>query len=146
MERLEPATASDHEAIVALLRACDLPSSDLVPHLQHFLVARDGAALVGVIGLEVHGRDGLLRSLAVPEARRGHGIARRLYAAIIGTARRLGLEHLYVLTTTARGFFELLGFQVLRREEVPEPIRRTEQFRTLCPTSATCMVRVVLRG
>lgn len=143
MEELRPASPAEEGAIATLLRSCGLPYQDLAPHLRHFTVAFEGARLVGVIGLEVHGPDGLLRSLAVEPDRRGHGIARRLYATAIGQARRLGLEHLYALTIEAVGFFELLGFQAVPREEVPEAIRGTEEFRALCPASATCMARVV---
>ncbi len=146
MELLTPARASDEAAVKELLRACGLPHQDVTPHLAHFTLARDGGRLVGVIGLEVHGTDGLLRSLAVAEDRRGEGIARRLYASLIGRAHRLGLTRLYLLTTSAQGFFQMLGFRGVAREDVPEPIRQTEEFRALCPDTATCMVRAISAG
>jgi N-acetylglutamate synthase-like GNAT family acetyltransferase len=146
MEELAPAQAADEEAIAALLRSCGLPHEDIAPHLGHFTVARDGGILVGVIGLEVHGTDGLLRSLAVAGDRRGQGIARRLYASLIGRARQLGLSRLYLLTTSAEGFFEMLGFRVVARDEVPGAIRATEEFRALCPASAACMARTMPRA
>ncbi len=145
MEALAPASPADRDAVVALLDRCGLPSRDVDAHLAHFTVAREAGRLVGVIGVEVHGTDGLLRSLAVAEECRGRGIARRLYATKLGHALRLGIERLYVLTTTAQGFFELLGFTVVPRDEVPESIRGTEEFRVLCPTTACCMVRAVPR-
>jgi amino-acid N-acetyltransferase len=141
MEELTPARRDDEAAVVALLAACDLPHQDVAKHLEHFTVARDGGRVIGVIGLEVHGSDGLLRSLAVAPDRRGEGIARRLYALLIQRARALGLARLYLLTTTARGFFALLGFRTLARESVPDSIRATEEFRVLCPADAVCMVR-----
>ncbi len=146
MEELEPALPADRDAVAALLVACNLPHRDIAPHLQHFTVARDGGRLVGVIGLEVHGGDGLVRSLAVADDRRGEGIARRLYASLLGRARRLGLERLYLLTTGAQGFFEMLGFHAVGRESVPDAIRATEEFRALCPSTATCMTRPLSRG
>ena len=146
MEELRPASSADQGAIAALLQACDLPHQDIAAHLHHFTVACDGPRLVGVIGLEPHGRDGLLRSLAVEESRRGHGIARRLYATAIGEARRLGLEQLYALTASAVGFFEMLGFRAVPGDEVPDEIRATEEFRTLRQASATCMARVMPRA
>jgi amino-acid N-acetyltransferase len=146
MEQLTPATPADEGAVVALLRACELPHEDVTRHLAHFIVARDGGRVVAVIGLEVHGKDGLLRSLAVADDRRGEGIARRLYASLIGKARELGLSRLYLLTTTAQGFFGMLGFRVVARDEVPDTIRGTEEFRMLCPATATCMARTMPRG
>jgi len=146
MEELQPAQPADRDAIAALLVACELPHEDIAAHLQHFIVARDGGRLVGVIGLEVHGGDGLVRSLAVAGDRRGEGIARRLYASLIGSARHLGLERLYLLTTSAQGFFEMLGFRTVPRASVPDVIRATEEFRALCPSTATCMTRPLPRG
>ncbi len=141
MEQLAPARPDDAAEIAALLTACGLPSRDIAAHLPHFTVARDGGRLVGVIGLEVHGAIGLLRSLAVDEDRRGEGIALRLYAAELAVARRAGMERLFCLTTSAQRFFEMLGFRALPRDAVPEAIRDTEEYRTLCPATATCMVR-----
>lgn len=141
MEALLPATPADEAAIAALLASCELPDVDIASHLAHFTVARDGIRLVGVIGLEVHGRDGLLRSLAVAADRRGEGIARRLYATLLRNARELGITRLFLLTTSAQGFFEMLGFRVVKRDAVPEAIRATEEFRQLCPETATCMTR-----
>ena len=118
---------------------------DVAAHLANFIVARVDGQVVGVIGLEVHGKYGLLRSLAVDDGYRGEGLALRLYATELGVARRLGLEQLYCLTTSAQGFFEMLGWRVLLREEVPEEIRATQEFTSLCPASAICLVRAMPR-
>jgi N-acetylglutamate synthase-like GNAT family acetyltransferase len=143
MEEIASASLADRDEIVRLLDACALPSSDIEPHLERFFVARDEGQVVGCIGLEVQGGDGLLRSLAVAPGQRNRGIARRLYARLLGQARRLGVSHLYLLTTTAEPFFEMLGFRVLARGDVPESIRATEQFRALCPATARCLSRPV---
>ncbi|HET9599316.1 MAG TPA: arsenic resistance N-acetyltransferase ArsN2 [Anaeromyxobacteraceae bacterium] len=145
MEELADAVPADRDAVAALLASCGLPHQDLAPDLLHFIVARSGGRVVGVIGLEVHGEDGLLRSLAVADDHRGEGIARRLYASLLGRARGVGVTRLYLLTTGARGFFEMLGFRAVDRDGVPAAIRATEEFRVLCPASAICMVRPVSR-
>ena len=44
-----------------------------------------------------------------------------------------------LLTETADDFFSALGYRVVARESVPEAIRRSAEFRALCPASATCM-------
>jgi N-acetylglutamate synthase-like GNAT family acetyltransferase len=145
MEELADAGPDDRDAVAALLASCGLPHADIAAHLPHFTVARAGGRIVGVIGLELHGEDGLLRSLAVADDHRGEGIARRLYASLLGRARSLGVARLYLLTTSAQGFFEMLGFRAVDRASVPEAIRGTEEFRALCPASATCLVRSVAR-
>lgn len=143
MERISAATLADRDEIAHLLDACALPSSDIDAHLDRFFVARSGGRIVGCIGLEVAGGDGLLRSLAVAPDQRGQGIARRLYARLLTQARGLGVSQLYLLTTGAEPFFEMLGFRMLAREDVPDSIRATEQFRALCPATAGCLSRPV---
>jgi amino-acid N-acetyltransferase len=143
MERIASASPADRDEIARLLDACTLPSSDIAPHLDRFFVAFEEGRVVGCIGLEVQGADGLLRSLAVAPERRGRGIARRLYARLLGRARSLGVSNLYMLTTDAEPFFEMLGFRALPRDDVPSTIRATEQFRALCPGTAHCLSRPV---
>jgi amino-acid N-acetyltransferase len=98
---------------------------------------------VGCIGLEAGGEDALLRSLAVTPDHRGNGVARRLYARMLGQARALGVSRLFLLTSGAEPFFEMLGFRAVDRDDVPPAIRTTEQFRALCPASAHCLSRSV---
>jgi amino-acid N-acetyltransferase len=143
MEQHAPARPEDLEAVSSLLALCGLSHADIAPHLGNFTVAREDGRIVGVIGVEVHGRDGLMRSLAVAPEHRGRGVARRLYATLLARARGLGITRLYLLTTTAQSWFRLLGFRSVLRDEVPEGIRGTEQFRTLCPSTAACMVRPI---
>jgi amino-acid N-acetyltransferase len=138
---IQPATAAEAPAIAALLREAELPHGDFAPHLDRFLVAREGAAVVGAIGAEVQAPDGLLRSLAVAPARRGAGIAGRLVAALEHAAAGWGVERWWLLTTTAGAFFAARGFTVVPRESAPESMQRTRQFSGGCGGSATCMTR-----
>lgn len=133
------ATPADRAAIVALLRACDLPTADLPSSLEHFFVGQAGDRIVGVIGLEVHGNRGLVRSLAVAPGHRGQRLARALWHAALGRARDLGLGDLFLLTATAEAIFAHWGFVRVAREAAPDEIRQTEQFRSLCPASAAVM-------
>jgi amino-acid N-acetyltransferase len=138
---LAPAQAEDAAEIAALLRAAGLPHDDFAPHLGHFLVARDGPAVIGTVGAEVNGSDALLRSLAVAESRRGAGLGTRLLAALEDAAAGWGVERWWLLTTTAEKFFAAHGFRVAVRTEAPEAIRRTGQFNGGCCRSAVCMTR-----
>ena len=148
--RLEEA---DHEAdlprIQRLLRSNDLPAEDLETSPVRLFVGYDGEAsddgpdgadeFVGAGGLEVYGTDALLRSVVVPDDLRGRGIGEALYRAIEARAAEEGVEWLYLLTTTAEGFFAGRGFEVVDREEAPTSIRDTAEFRELCSETATCM-------
>jgi len=145
MEQIGPARPDERPAIEALLTAAGLPHDDIGPHLAYFTVAREGERVVGVIGLEVHGQDGLVRSLAVAPDRRGLGVARRLYASSLARAQRAGITRLYVVAPAAQGWFALLGFRTAAPESVPDAIRTTHQFQLLSDHSAV-LVRSMPRS
>lgn len=137
---VEPAAPDDLPAIAALLAASGLPHADLTPDaLARFVVAREGGALRGVAGLEVYGASGLLRSLAVAPGARGTGLGGRLVAAVEEEARTLGLDRLYLLTTTAAPFFAARGYEPTDRADVPAPVKTSSEFAGLCPASAACL-------
>ncbi|HLA63328.1 MAG TPA: arsenic resistance N-acetyltransferase ArsN2 [Rhodothermales bacterium] len=140
---VEPATPDDLRPVLTLLKAARLPRADLAGSaLDHFHVVRGTAGLLGVVGLEVYGgRWGLLRSLAVAEGARGSGLGGRLVAAVEADAARLGLDGLYLLTTTAAPFFAARGWTGVDRDAVPEPVRTSTEFRGLCPASAVCLTK-----
>jgi amino-acid N-acetyltransferase len=139
----EPARSADFSSIVRLLASAALPHDDLTPeHLRHFLVLRAGEdGIAGVVGMEVADDAGLLRSLAVADARRGGGVASRLVDALEAHARDAGIRTLYLLTTTAEGFFARRGYARTERADVPDAIAATAEFRNICPASAACMAK-----
>lgn len=134
------------DAIQDLLSTFDLPYSDLTrSHLEHFFVCRNGDGIVGVGGVELFGTVGLLRSLAVRPAHRDSGIGGHLTEKIEQYARQRGAEEMYLLTTTASDYFDRHGYEIVRRDQLPEAIQQTEEAGQLCPSSATCM-RKALAG
>ena len=136
----EPARPQDYADIAALLGAAELPADDLTPeHLADFLVMRDGDTLAGVVGMDVRDDVALLRSLAVDARSRGAGVAGRLVAELEAGARARGVRELYLLTTTADGYFAHHGYDRIAREEVPAILREHPQFLSLCPSTAVCM-------
>lgn len=97
--------------------------------------------LNAVIGLEVYENIGLLRSLCVSPSVRGEGKGSVLVRFVEDEARRKQLVDIYLLTETASGLFEKLGYTKVEREKVPEPIRNTSQFSSVCPSSAIVMFK-----
>ncbi len=128
----------------SLLAAAGLPDEDVALHIQNFLLARRGKRLVGSVGLEILGFTALLRSLCVEPELRGLGIAGVLCDRISASARAQGVSRLYLLTTTAKSFFEHRGFVVVERDGVPAEVRATTQFQSCCPSTATCMTKHLL--
>lgn len=141
--RLRSALRDDLPEIVQLLMDCGLPTDDVPEALGAFVTASVGKALAGVVALERFGDVGLLRSLAVAPTYRGRGIGRRLCEHVLEEAERRGLRQVYLLTTDATDYFARHGFVAVGRDRAPERIRRTRQFRELCPGTATLMRRPV---
>jgi amino-acid N-acetyltransferase len=124
----------------ALLSSSGLPISNLDRQSQvHLFGARSEGKLIGVVGIEVYAPVWLLRSLVVaPEFRNGGG-GRALATHAETRASQLGVQDLYLLTTTAAGFFARLGYEVVSRADAPMTIAQTTQFAGLCPSSSAFM-------
>ena len=135
----EHAQAHDLASARELLRRLDLPDHGVAEQFGHYLVVRDASRLVGVCGVEVCGDDGLLRSVAVDPDYRGEGIGALLVAGAQDLARRLKLEALYLLTTTADAYFRRHGFQDFAREKAPAAVRSSWEFSSGCPASSAFM-------
>jgi amino-acid N-acetyltransferase len=141
---LRRAISDDWEAIRQLLQASGLPADDLGPDkVSEFLIAEDGAGLEGLIGLQGFGTTGLLRSLVVARPIRSSGLGSKLVAALESAAQAAGISELWLLTIDAERFFERLGFVIARRDDAPDSIRGTEEFRDLCPDTALLMVKTL---
>ncbi len=144
--RIEPAVARDLDAIRRLLVQAHLPEAGLLDQFPAaYVVARDGAEIVGVAGLETYGPVGLLRSVAVLPGLRGGGVGRALVADRLAVARARALDSVYLLTTSAADYFARLGFSAAPREEVPADLALSPELSGACPASAACMV-LHLRG
>ncbi len=142
--RAEPARPHDVKDALDLLRRADLPDKDVAENFGHyFVVHEDDGRVVGVAGLEVHGEDGLLRSVAVTAAYRGQGLGTSLVEAAFERAALLKLGTVYLLTTDARDYFVRLGFADCPREDAPPAIRGSWEFQTGCPATAVFMKKAV---
>ncbi len=143
--RIDAVRTGDETGILNLLSRADLPTEDLtVDKLRDFLVAKSEKNIViGSIGVELYQDAGLLRSLAVDPSYRGRGLGVELVRELESHAYRKGIKTLFLLTTTAKGFFERLGFQITHRGLVPSPIARTEEFKNICPISAVCLSKTL---
>lgn len=136
---LKKATPGIVPALQRFLTDMKLPVSDLPADLSGFTLAFDGDELVGAAGMELLGRIGLLRSVAVAETHRSKQLGRQLFAAALDHARGHGVQEVFLITNTADAYFEKNGFQRVDRGEVPDEIAETAQFSGLCPSSAVVM-------
>jgi amino-acid N-acetyltransferase len=127
-----------------MLDSCGLPSNDLTrDHLEHFFTLRTDNEALGCIGLEIYGEHALLRSLAVLQNIRGKGFGKLLVEQIEQYAKEQDIDDIYLLTTTAEGFFAKLGYSTINREEIPSAVKKSEEFSSICPDSAAAMVKTL---
>jgi protein-tyrosine-phosphatase/N-acetylglutamate synthase-like GNAT family acetyltransferase len=140
--RIRRSQACDLAAVLDLLNGAGLPTEDLTwaPGLQVWVVEAEGL-LVGLIGLERFGAGGLLRSLVVAAGHQRRGLGQELVAQLERDARAEGVEQLVLLTQTSEPFFRLLGYSIVDRRYVPDELKQSEEFRSLCPASAVCMTK-----
>lgn len=136
---LRRAEETDLPAVERSLEANGLPFEDVRSKPECFYVGYRDGERIGIGGLEIDGDDALLRSVVVERSARGDGVGTALCEALESEARTEGVERLYLLTTTAAGFFAALGYEEIDRRDAPPTVRDTREFGDLCPSSAACM-------
>lgn len=133
------AISNDFSFIVELLKNASLPTVDINPSLSHFFVAELNNVIIGVIGLEIYNENALLRSMVVSPEYRNRSVATMLLTALTNYAAEKRVEKLFLITTSAEGYFSRKGFCTVSREDVPLSILSCPEFTTLCPSTATVM-------
>jgi len=149
MASVQPAVrlgqSADLAAVAALLKGAGLPTDDLTSAQDlHLWVLQADGDVVGVIGIERFGASALLRSLAIAPAYQRRGLGHQLVAQLEHDVQDQGVEQLILLTETAESFFRKIGYQVIDPRHVPEEVKQSAEFRSLCPASAVCMTKSVL--
>ena len=141
--RYRAATQSDLQLIKDFLKENELPGLGVDGWVENFVIAEDqDGSLVGVAGLELYDKSGLVRSVAVDKHFRGQGYGRILVEAVVDNARARGLKTLYLLTDDASGYFKRLGFQAIDRKDVDQAVKASVEFTEMCE-GATAMRRVL---
>ncbi len=136
------ALRADLDELLSLLAVVNLPTEGVVDHIDRFRVARDiENRLVGCAGLEVYGRLGLLRSVAVSPDCQHAGLGSKLTSAILDEAAEAGIEEVALLTTTARDFFaRRFGFIEADRADYNERLATSHEWSLPRCSSAAFMV------
>ncbi|HEY5017673.1 MAG TPA: amino-acid N-acetyltransferase [Streptosporangiaceae bacterium] len=116
------AQTGDVRAIRALLdanvtsgRLLDKPTVTLYEDIQEFWVACDAQGeVIGCGALHVLWEDlAEIRTIAVSVAHQGRGAGHEVVAALLATARQLGVERVFVLTFEVE-FFRRHGFEEIK--------------------------------
>jgi N-acetylglutamate synthase-like GNAT family acetyltransferase len=121
-----------------------LPTEDLQAEPSFYYAlepdGNDARAFGGLVSL---GDDALLRSVVVPTEERGRGYGNVIVGRIFEEAAKFGAKNLWLLTTSADGFFEKQGWRTVKREDAPVSVTSTRQFSLICPSSAVLMCRAM---
>ena len=136
---IERAQPEDVASVLSLLERHGLPVDGADAMGDAVVVARLNGRVVGAAGLERYADGALLRSVVVDASAQGHGLGQRLTEAALVLARDLRMPSVFLLTTTADGFFPRFGFERIGREDVPESVQQSVEFRSACPVSAVVM-------
>ena len=140
MIKIEKANKQDIKSINQLLENEQLPIVEEAEFSDHlFKVLDNNKSIIGAIGLERYGRFGLLRSMVVDPKYRNKGIANQLVETIKNQAKETKLDEIYLLTQTAEKYFLKKGFVPVIRNNVPEEIKKSKEFSSLCPVSSVVM-------
>jgi amino-acid N-acetyltransferase len=139
--KLRTAVENDLTTIAEMLKEAELPTEGLADFTaSSYVVAEQDGVIVGAGGVEVYGKNGLLRSVVVRPGLQGKGLGGNIVGERLRWAAARGLRAVYLLTTTAPDFFEGAGFNVMSREELPIEVQGSKEFSEVCPVSATAMV------
>lgn len=133
----------DLTTVTEFLTTYKLPVSDLMDGNAELFLAYDEEELVATIGLEKYGNTGLLRSLAVKETYRNRQLADKMIRGLFAVCDSEQISDVYLLTTTAEKYFLKKGFLQVDRDSVPNSIKQSREFRSICPASAVVMHRRV---
>lgn len=143
MPRFDRASEEDFVAIRVLLEDSGLPTSDLESARPVFAVVRENGHIVAAGALQRFGSSALLRSVVVAKAYRGAGLGQAIVSELERLAQADQVQQLILLTQTAAEFFAHRGYRVIERGAAPHAMQGSEEFRSLCPGSATCMAKTL---
>ena len=133
--------------VIELLKECSLPTSDLKGGDDCFFFGiYDSNRLISCVGLEIFGDVALLRSLAVSSLAQGKGKGRVLVEYAERFCISMGVNSVYLLTTTAISYFATIGYKSVTRNIIPEAIKASTQYSSVCPDSATIMCIKIPHG
>ena len=146
MPPLVAATAADAADAATLVAAAGLPLAGLRECVEAgtVVVCREwDGCLLGVAATEHHGPVALLRSVAVHDPVRGHGLGRALVERALADAAAAGAREAWLLTETAEPYFAGLGWQRADRAAAPADLAASVEFTGACPITAVAMRRAL---
>ena len=129
---------NERHQVIELLQKHKLPVIDINEDKLLYLLL-DGERIIGTVGLEIFEDCALLRSVSIIKEEQGKGYGKFMNEEIEKYAKESGINCMYLLTTSAKNFFDKQGYCVINREDSPASVKQTAEFTSLCPSSAVVM-------
>jgi amino-acid N-acetyltransferase len=150
MIQTRQAVLPDAESLHAIIRPYAelgtlLPRSqaELYENIRDFVVAEENGRIVGCGALHLYGLHlAEIRSIAVNPQSRGRGVGGALVESLLDEARRHSVTCVCLFTRTP-GFFARLGFEIARRENLPDKIYKDC---VCCPRLSDCDEIAMFKG
>jgi len=114
---IRSAATGDMPDIKSILSQYILETELVDDNIEQFVVAETGGRIVGCACLDTNPGLVELRSIAVLPRWKNKGIGRRLFETLMQRAKGMA-DRIYV-RTTARGFFEKMGFEAMDGSQKP---------------------------
>jgi amino-acid N-acetyltransferase len=132
----------ERQEAINLLQQQHLPVSDIDEDKVLYLL-KAYERTIGTVGLEIFEDCALLRSVSVLKQEQGKGYGKYICEEIEKYVKEAGINCLYLLTTTAKDFFNKQGYCAINREDAPASVQQTAEFTALCPSSAVVMKKKI---
>jgi len=131
----------DVKSVGDLLRSSNLPYTDLDLNQIKVILAIDDGDIIGSIGIELYPPEALLRSFVLRAEYHGKGIGNNMFQYLMAYCSQTGIKDVHLLTDTAADYFGTKGFKIVNRNSAPLQIQQTSEFKDLCPSTSTYMVK-----
>lgn len=125
------ADASDVENLASFLESANLSTDGIREAIEYFLIMEsDSGDIKATLGIEPHGKIGLLRSLVMTSTASEKDLF-ILFEQILLLARDRGMESLYLASNkrNSLAFFSLLGFKQEETAHLPEVLFESEHVK-----------------
>jgi N-acetylglutamate synthase-like GNAT family acetyltransferase len=139
---IKKASPSCLTKLLEILSLVGLPHEGMEEHLDDFLIAQSGGGkVIGCVGVERHGKIGLLRSAAVLPEYQGQRIGNKLIRQILKQAAGKGVTEVALLTTTAKDYFQdKFGFKEAKRSDYEASLAKSPEWNLPRCSSASFMI------
>jgi amino-acid N-acetyltransferase len=117
--------------------------AEICENVRDFVVLQEGASIVGCGALHLYGLHlAEIRSITVAPTRQRHGGGSCLVNALLAEAKKHRVTCICLFTRTPK-FFATLGFEIARREDLPDKIHKDCW---VCPRFHHCDEVAMVRG